>query len=186
MDRQFSPLRFSVDGWIADVRLTRMVSTATPPEDELIAAHMQILGYALQRLHTAYHRRLSEVLEGTGLHAGHTGILASLWQRAEAARSRQQDAGLTQTQLSRASQIEKSSVVTFLDYLQTEGWVERRKHASDRRKHLVYLTEDGALRFLELAQRLGRFEDDMLRDLRAGDRRRLLEDLATVLARLED
>lgn len=161
-----------------------MLSPATPPEAELIAAHMQSLGYAMQRLHTAYHRRLAEVLEGTRLHPGHVAILASLWQRAEVARNRREDAGLTQTQLSRASQIEKSSVVTFLDYLEAEGWVERRKHASDRRKHLVHLTEEGAVRFFDLAKRLGRFEDETLRDLIEADRHRFLDDISKVVARL--
>lgn len=49
--------------------------------------------------------------------------------------------GLTQTALSRAVGIERSSTVTVIDGLEKRGLVERRR--PDRRSHALYLTASG-------------------------------------------
>jgi DNA-binding MarR family transcriptional regulator len=54
-----------------------------------------------------------------------------------------QNPGLTQTALSRASGRDKSTLTPALDDLERRGLIERRRCAKDRRAHALYLTDGG-------------------------------------------
>lgn len=112
-------------------------------DDEIVAIHVRSFGYVLAHLHGLFHTRLGEALEGTGLHLGHVLVLATL----RAQRELHQESTLTQTRLAQVTGIEKSSLVLFLDTLQEAGWIERLRHPTDRRAHIVHLTEEGGRRF---------------------------------------
>ena len=111
--------------------------------DEIHAFHAQAFGYALARLNQLFRDSLAATLEGTGLHMGHVLVLATL----RAQRELHGESTLTQTRLAEGTGIEKSSQVLFLDALEREGWVERCRHPTDRRAHIVHLTDEGAARF---------------------------------------
>lgn len=61
------------------------------------------------------------------------GLLAFLWQ----------EDGLSQTELSARSQIDRTTTGGIIDRLQKEGLVERRNHPEDRRAYQVFLTGKG-------------------------------------------
>lgn len=53
----------------------------------------------------------------------------------------QRDEGLTQTELAEIMDIGRAAMGRLIDRLEAKGWVERRAHATDRRKNVIYLTE---------------------------------------------
>jgi DNA-binding MarR family transcriptional regulator len=114
-----------------------------PRRDEIDAYHSQSFGYAIARLHQLFRDRLARTLEGTGIHMGQVLLLATL----RAQRELHGESTLTQTRLARITGIEKSTLVLFLDALERDGWIERRRHPSDRRAHIVHLTDEGSRRF---------------------------------------
>ncbi len=116
---------------------------APPPPDEIQAYHAQSFGYAIARLHQLFHDSLARTLEGTGIHMGHVLVLATL----RAQRELHGESTLTQTRLAAITGIEKSTLVLFLNSLEQGGWLERRRHPSDRRAHIVHLTVEGGRRF---------------------------------------
>jgi DNA-binding MarR family transcriptional regulator len=119
------------------------VTPTRPPRDEIDAFHAQSFGYALAQLHRLFRESLAVTLKGSGLHMGHVLVLATL----RAQRELHGESTLTQTRLAEATGIEKSSLVLFLDALERDGWVERARHPTDRRAHIIHLTEEGARRF---------------------------------------
>jgi DNA-binding MarR family transcriptional regulator len=50
---------------------------------------------------------------------------------------------VTQQQLGRAIGIDPSSMVSTIDELEAKGWVERRRHPTDRRAYALHITEAG-------------------------------------------
>src|SRR5262245_16510597 len=91
------------------------------------------IGFLLARTHGLIRARMVAALDGGALHLGHVALLSSLFAGNDQ----------KQTQLVQGTGIEKSSVVLFLDALESEGWIERRPHAADRRAHAVHLTRKG-------------------------------------------
>ena len=75
-----------------------------------------------------------------------------------------------QLALSRASMIDKSTMVRVLDDLEQEGYVRRTPDPADRRARLVELTDAGSKVLLEAADALARFEDDVLAPFPAAER----------------
>ncbi len=61
------------------------------------------------------------------------GLLAFLWQRD----------GLSQTELSERSQIDRTTIGGLIDRLEKEGLVQRLPHPEDRRAYSICLTEKG-------------------------------------------
>lgn len=155
------------------------------PESRIAAAHMQSFGYVLARLHAQLRVRMTHTLEGTGLNGGHVVLLASLWVRLQQAREAQEDPGLTQTQLVQVSGVEKSSLVLFLDGLEKDNWVERRRHPADRRAHLVYLTPSGAERFAKVGLRLFEAEQENFSVFTAPEKTQLIGLMGRLLTHVE-
>jgi len=110
------------------------------------------LGFLLSRAHQGFRARMAAALEGSGLHLGQVAILGVLAQSND----------LSQRELSSLTGIEKSSMVIFLDALEKGNWVERKKHPTDRRAHLVALTEEGRSRMMPVGKRLERAEAENL------------------------
>ncbi len=154
-------------------------------ENAIVAAHLQSFGYLMQRIHMQWRQRLVATLEGTGLHGGHVVVLATLWVRFTQAAWRREDPGLTQTQLVQISGVEKSSLVLFLDGLEKDGWIERRKHPGDRRAHLVYLTPAGAERFAKLGLKLQAMDQENFAPFSADEKAGLMQGLTRLLVQLE-
>ena len=151
-----------------------------PEDDEIVAVHARSFGYVLAHLHGLFHTRLGESLEGTGLHLGHVLVLATL----RAQRELHQESTLTQTRLAEVTGIEKSSLVLFLDTLQANGWIERLRHPTDRRAHIVHLTEDGGRRFELVGRNLYIRQQENLSVLSETEQTQLLEMMTRLMKHL--
>jgi DNA-binding MarR family transcriptional regulator len=148
---------------------------------EIEAFHTQSFGYAIALLHSLFRARLAETLVGTDLHMGHVLLLATL----RAQRELHGDSTLTQTRLGQLTGIEKSSLVLFLDFLEKEGWVERRRHPEDRRAHSVHLTDDGARRFEAIGMKLYEQQQKNLEPLSAAEQDKFMAMMTRLIAHLK-
>ena len=61
------------------------------------------------------------------------GLLAFLWR----------EDGISQTELSARSQIDRTTMGGIIDRLEKEGLIERRNHPDDRRAYQIFLTAKG-------------------------------------------
>lgn len=100
-------------------------------------------GFLLQWAHRRVRTVVNEALASLEIDVRHFGVLAVVGQL---------DAP-TQRQLIETLDVDKSSMVTWLDHLERGGLVERRRIAGDRRAYAVHLTEDGRQR-LDAATRV--------------------------------
>ncbi|HME75984.1 MAG TPA: MarR family transcriptional regulator [Mycobacterium sp.] len=85
---------------------------------------------------------LAEQLSNIELTPAHAGIV-----RAIAAQS-----GQSQQALSANLGVTASRIVGYVDDLEKRGYVERRRHQTDRRLHALYLTEAGRQFIAELSE----------------------------------
>lgn len=88
------------------------------------------IGFLLAKAHQRGWALFSEEIGRYDLTPPQFSVLAFLWQ---------QD-GLTQTELSDKTQIDRTTLGGLIDRLEKQGMVERRPHPQDRRAHLIYLT----------------------------------------------
>ena len=118
-------------------------------------------------LHLALRRigeSIAQALEGSGIHPGHMGILGALSDRG----------GMSQRRLGEITQIEKSSIVLFVDALEAGGWVRRVADPEDRRAHIVEMTQEGAARFTALGLRMQEVQDAFVAPLDESERDQLV------------
>ena len=102
------------------------------------------MGFLLHRALSRLRDEVTEAIRGTGLVPGYLAVLGAL----------SDCGGMSQKRLGELTQIEKSSMVLFIDALEATGWVRRTRDPRDRRAHIVQLTPAGAQRFAKLAPRL--------------------------------
>jgi len=123
----------------------------------------------LMRLARVVYRCSTEEL--LGIRLKELGVLAYLRDNAEA----------SQQSMTQALHFDANSCVLVLNELEAAGYAERRRDASDRRRHLVALTPAGrrALEKAELAQ--ASIEDEVLASLAPGERAQLRQLLAKAL-----
>jgi DNA-binding MarR family transcriptional regulator len=88
---------------------------------------------------------------------------------------------VSQQQLGRAVGMDPSSMVATIDELEAKGWVERRRHPTDRRAHALYLTDAGR-ETLGRGRALSREAQEELLAPLSADERRQLHDLLLRLA----
>jgi DNA-binding MarR family transcriptional regulator len=85
--------------------------------------------------------------------------------------------GVPQHELGEVFMLDANNVVLLLNDLETAGWVERRRDPSDRRRHVVYMTDDGRTAFARSERARDAAESEVLAALAPEERdtlRRLL------------
>src|ERR1035437_3348616 len=87
------------------------------------------IGFLLHLAQSRLRDGVVEAIEGSGLHPGQLAVLGVLSDRG----------GMSQRRLGEIAQIEKSSMVLYLDALESAGWVRREPDPDDRRAHIVQL-----------------------------------------------
>jgi DNA-binding MarR family transcriptional regulator len=151
-----------------DPKLTETVPTVACVPAELLAKS----GFLLARLGWAYKARCNEVFENDGFSPYHYSVLALL---DEGARE-------TQSAIADALQLDRSQLVGLLDHLEEQGLVERRRDASDRRRHVVTLTPAGCKKLVAFRAMIDALENELLDPLSEGDRSVLHGLLAQIAA----
>jgi DNA-binding MarR family transcriptional regulator len=87
-------------------------------------------GFLLSQLGVYSAQRFAERLQPLGVHPRHFGLLVNIASVE----------GQSQQYLADAMGIHRNVMVGLVDELEHRGLVERRRHASDRRAHALYLT----------------------------------------------
>jgi DNA-binding MarR family transcriptional regulator len=131
--------------------------SADPPVTEFA-------GQLLFRLWRAFHTRTAEVLGSIGLTPALFALLNVIGARE----------GAIQQELGSALGIDRSTMVSLIDQLESAGLARRRPSATDRRAREIAITAKGR-RLLQRARGLiARVEDEVLAGLSAEERYELL------------
>jgi DNA-binding MarR family transcriptional regulator len=88
--------------------------------------------------------------------------------------------GISQVRLAELAEIDPMSMVRILDYMEAEGWVERRADPNDRRARCLF-TKDKARAILDEIWRLAaQTRAEFLADLSSDERLRLIDMLERI------
>jgi DNA-binding MarR family transcriptional regulator len=99
----------------------------------LHAALVRNTGYLLSRMGFYASRQFAQRLESLGVSPRAWGAMNVL----------DHEGAVTQQQLGRAIGMDPSTMVSTIDELEGRGWVERRRHPTDRRAHALHITDEG-------------------------------------------
>jgi DNA-binding MarR family transcriptional regulator len=150
------------------VRRSRQMATHPSPE----APVTEFAGQLFFRLWRATHTRTAEVLGSVGLTPALFALLNVIGARE----------GAIQQELGAALGIDRSTMVSLIDQLESEGLAKRRPSATDRRAREIAITPKGR-RLLQRARGLiSQVENEVLAGLSAAERRELLALLRRALA----
>jgi DNA-binding MarR family transcriptional regulator len=116
-------------------------------------------------------QRFAEGLRATGMKPAHVGILINLRALAP----------IGQQALGELLQLEPSKLVSLLNALEIEGLATRRRDPSDRRRHLVEITDRGRERLEQAEDRAERIESELFARLSDAEREQLRLLLGRVL-----
>jgi DNA-binding MarR family transcriptional regulator len=89
--------------------------------------------------------------------------------------------GTTQQQLGETLHLDKNNCVILLNDLEEDGYVERRRDPTDRRRHIVEVTPAGEKALERAEVKLETLEDEVIGELSAEERATLRELLAKAL-----
>jgi DNA-binding MarR family transcriptional regulator len=128
------------------------------------------IGYLMSQLGYRSAALLAEQLSNIELTPAHAGIV-----RAIAAQS-----GQSQQALSANLGVTASRIVSYVDDLEKRGFVERRRHLTDRRLHALFVTEAGSQFVAELAELFRQREERLLSQLDQEQRDELRELLSKI------
>jgi DNA-binding MarR family transcriptional regulator len=137
--------------------------------------HRGSIGYALAKAHNLFRARMTKAIASEPIHLGHVVLLASLYAKNDP----------TQAELAQTSGIEKSSVVLFLDFLEQDGWIERRRHPTDRRAHHIHLTDAGRKRFIRIGKKMDDAQTKALAKFSPAEQAKVEQLLTKLIASLD-
>lgn len=135
------------------------------PEELLASA-----GFLLARVGGGMKARVLEELDQAGCPGFQYGVLALL----------QEGPAQTQTRIAQVLGIDRSQLVGELDELETNGLIERRRDALDRRRHMVAITAKGQKELVKLRNVVRRVEDEYLAPLDTNSRKQLHDLLLSI------
>jgi DNA-binding MarR family transcriptional regulator len=151
--------------------LAKAQSIGTEVEERPVEAS----AFMLARLGRVAARQLSDRLAGTGLKPPEAVILITL-----------RDLGpMSQQALGDRLHVDPSNLVAFLNSLENDGLVVRRRDPEDRRRHIVEITERGIERSPTCFGPVATLDDELLIGLSDDEKEELRDMLARVLATME-
>ena len=148
---------------------------APQPRDDtrLPAGLTRRLGFMLVRASAGMTRLGAETLASLGIDGRHYGVLAVLTELGP----------ISQQTLADILAVDRSTMVSFVDELERNGYVRRGRNPSDRRAYAIEITGAGAKVQREAAELLEECELHYLDALSSAERRTLLELLGRLVAR---
>lgn len=130
-----------------------------------------LVGYQLRLAQIAIFRDFAAALGDLSITPGLFGVLVVI----------EANPGLKQTDLARATHLDRSTVVSVIDNLERRGLVERRSAAVDRRSNALQLTEQGGALLKELMRRVAEHEKRLSSHLSETERATLVRLLRKIL-----
>lgn len=88
--------------------------------------------------------------------------------------------GMTQCQLTQAMSSDPNTIASLLERMEKAGWLERKRHETDRRAYRIRLKPAGKRKYEELRQVAVQLQIEALNSLPEERRESFLEDLASV------
>ncbi|KAA2317281.1 MarR family transcriptional regulator [Pseudooceanicola sediminis] len=153
----------------------RQKSAAGANPDGLIPDSLRDdIGFKLRLAQILAYRAFEERVTGYGAAPRYLGLLAII----------RATPGQPQSRLAEAVALQRSSLVAILDRLETDGLLERRASASDRRAKGVWLTAQGEAVTEELRLLAQQSEDRATAGLDADSRAALLKSLDCIIDNL--
>lgn len=134
--------------------LTISIMSLTPDARGTMYDIEKSIGFLLAKAHQRGWALFSEEIGRYELTPPQFSVLAFLWQLD----------GLTQTELSEKTQIDRTTIGGLLDRMARSNLLVRRPHPQDRRAHLIYLTDRGKA----LEPELTSLANDVLQRFTAG------------------
>lgn len=113
------------------------------------------VGFRLRRVQNQLSRDFAAATAERGLRSGLFSSLALI----------SANPGLSQAELSREIAMDKSVTVTLVDEMERRGWAERRRSPIDRRRHALFITEEGQVQLEEMFALVNATEDAVLHQL---------------------
>jgi DNA-binding MarR family transcriptional regulator len=130
--------------------------------------------FLLARLGRIAARQLDDYLAVTGLKRPHAAVLMEL----------RNFGPMTQQALGERLHIDPSNLVSFLNALEGEGLLVRRRDPADRRRHIVEITPEGTQRIPVCDEPVDALEDQLFAGLSRADRDRLRRLLKRTLVKM--
>lgn len=144
----------------------RAIQSARPdmdPEDLDLGRLGNFVGFRLRRIQNHLSRNFVAVTAGQDLRHGLFSALAIIAA----------NPGLSQISVAREIGLDKSLAVTIIDDLERRNWARRERSPTDRRRHALYVTQEGEAALDEMFGKLADVEHDLLEALTAEERRLL-------------
>lgn len=129
------------------------------------------LGYLLKHAQLRFFELGAAALAPLGINGREAAVL-----RAIAA-----DRPVSQGEIARAMNVDRTTMVALIDDLQVKGLVHRRQDPDDRRKNVVELTDVGRGAVRQAAEAVGRAERDFLGPLSAAEAAQFKQALRALL-----
>lgn len=119
-----------------------------------------LVGYQLRMAQIALFRDFAQGPGGEDVTPGLFGVLVII----------EANPDLKQSDLARATHLDRSTVVTVIDNLERRGLVERRTAPHDRRSNAIRLTEAGTALLRKLKRMVSQHEKRLLQNFSAAER----------------
>jgi len=129
-----------------------------------------LLGYKIRQAQIATFNDFTDSLREFGMTPTLFGTLVLI----------ESNPGLRQSELAKAIQLDRSTVVTIIDNLSTRGQVDRQRAKDDRRSNALYLTEKGTALLDQLKEMVIEHEQRLVADLDESEQQLLVSMLARI------
>jgi DNA-binding MarR family transcriptional regulator len=107
-----------------------------------------LIGFMLRRAQIAVFQEIFRAFADAGIRPAQFSVLIVI----------EHNPGLTQTEVSAALGIKRTNFVALIDGLEQRGLAERKRSATDRRSHALYLTEAGQATMRQLQRAVDSLE----------------------------
>lgn len=124
-----------------------------------------LLGYHLRRAQVAVFKDFAQAVGAEDISPGLFGALTIIGG----------NEGLSQNDLAGALALDRSTLVSVIDKLETRELVERRKSETDRRRHALFLTSTGKAMLKRLKNQVAEHERNIAKDLSKTERNSLID-----------
>jgi DNA-binding MarR family transcriptional regulator len=138
-------------------------------------------GYLLASTHLAIRERAEEALEPFGL--GPDAVEECSPKHVACLLVIADEGPLSQQQLSETIAVDRTTIVAVVDWLEAQGFVERRRNPADRRAYALQITPQGRRWAKEANRALRAAEREFLSPLDAGERKQLIGLLQRLVTR---
>ena len=132
------------------------------------------LGYLLKHAHLSFFELGAVALAPLGINGREAAVLRAI------------DAGrpVSQGEIARVMNVDRTTMVALIDDLQLKGLVQRRQDPDDRRRNVVELTDVGRSTVQQADEAVGQAEQDFLAPLSAAEAAQFKKTLRALLGRV--